>query len=50
MHSRPSDGWLNKDYKFGGKPFAIPAEEEEQQLSLSDIIPPPAIVKCLSGT
>jgi hypothetical protein len=47
MNSCPSDGQLNKDFKFDGKPFAVPYKE--QQLSLSDIIPPPDIVKCLSG-
>ena len=51
MNSRPSDGQLNRDFKFGGKPSPTPAEMKEQEpLTLSDIIPPSAIAKSLSAT
>ncbi|OJA11619.1 hypothetical protein AZE42_05475 [Rhizopogon vesiculosus] len=51
IHSRPSDGQLNRDFKFGGKPSTIFAEKKEQEpLTLSDIIPPSAIAKSLSAT
>ncbi|KAG0697268.1 hypothetical protein DFH29DRAFT_160061 [Suillus ampliporus] len=50
MMSRPSDGQLNRDFKFGGKPSPAPsAEQQEQPLTLSDIIPPSAIAKSLSA-
>ncbi|KAG1723926.1 uncharacterized protein EDB91DRAFT_1171738, partial [Suillus paluster] len=51
MMSRPSEGQLNRDFKFGGKPSPAPfAETIEEPLTLSDIIPPSAIAKSLSAT
>ncbi|KAG2030786.1 hypothetical protein BDR03DRAFT_161432 [Suillus americanus] len=51
MKSRPSDGRLNRDFKFGGKPSSAPSTERiEEPLTLSDIIPPLAIAKSLSAT
>jgi hypothetical protein len=51
MKSRPSDGRLNRDFKFGGKPSSAPSTEKtEELLTLSDIIPPLAIAKSLSAT
>ena len=49
--SRPSDGELNRDFKFGGKPSPTAIKEdpsEDAPLTLSDIIPPPAVVHSLS--
>ncbi|KAL4064764.1 hypothetical protein V8B97DRAFT_2010772 [Scleroderma yunnanense] len=49
--SRPSDGELNRDFKFGGKPSPVSIKEDSREdalLTLSDIIPPPAIVHSLS--
>jgi len=49
--SRPLDGELNRDFKFGGKPSPTTIKEdasEDAPLTLSDIIPPPAIVHSLS--
>ena len=49
--SRPSDGELNRDFKFGGKPSPSPIKEdasEDAPLTLSDIIPPPAFARSLS--
>ncbi|KAG1854418.1 hypothetical protein DFJ58DRAFT_787853 [Suillus subalutaceus] len=51
MKSRPSDGRLNRDFKFGGKPSSAPSTEKtEEPLTLSDIIPPSAVAKSLSST
>ncbi|KAG2365179.1 hypothetical protein BDR07DRAFT_1470529 [Suillus spraguei] len=51
MKSRPSDGRLNRDFKFGGKPLSAPStEKKEEPLTLSDIIPPLAVAKSLSAT
>ena len=51
--SRPSDGQLNKAFKFGGlaktKPPPLPTAENKPQ-TLSDIIPPPSHVRSLSGS
>ncbi|KAI6137090.1 hypothetical protein F5141DRAFT_1230782 [Pisolithus sp. B1] len=51
MGSRPSDGELNRDFKFGGIPSPAAAEDHSQEdalLTLSDIIPPPAVAHSLS--
>ncbi|KAI8973078.1 hypothetical protein BD414DRAFT_447875 [Trametes punicea] len=42
MQSKPSDGRLNKDFKFGGKPSPqnSTADSSVKPLTLSDIIPP----------
>ncbi|KAI0828480.1 hypothetical protein BC628DRAFT_1316551 [Trametes gibbosa] len=41
MRSKPSDGHLNKDFKFGGKPSSQRHEASSPGLlTLSDIIPP----------
>lgn len=42
VRSRPSDGQLNVDFKFGGKPppMETVSETQSRPLSLSDIIPP----------
>ena len=42
MQSKPSDGCLNRDFKFGGKPSAQDSTTDSDiaQLTLSDIIPP----------
>ncbi|KAI0635339.1 hypothetical protein C8Q77DRAFT_1054820 [Trametes polyzona] len=42
MRSKPSDGKLNKDFKFGGKPSpqSETSETDSRPLTLSDIIPP----------
>ncbi|KAG2349287.1 hypothetical protein BDR05DRAFT_994348 [Suillus weaverae] len=51
MKSRPSDGQLNRDFKFGGKPSSAPStEKNEEPLTLSDIIPPFAVAKFLFVT
>ncbi|KAI6020976.1 hypothetical protein BKA83DRAFT_4293512 [Pisolithus microcarpus] len=52
MGSRPSDGELNRDFKFGGKPSPPAVEDDSQEdapLTLSDIIPPPAVAHSLSA-
>ncbi|KAI6113748.1 hypothetical protein EDD16DRAFT_1802786, partial [Pisolithus croceorrhizus] len=51
MGSRPSDGELNRDFKFGGMPSPAVAEDHSQEdavLTLSNIIPPPAVAHSLS--
>ncbi|KIJ60131.1 hypothetical protein HYDPIDRAFT_32553 [Hydnomerulius pinastri MD-312] len=51
MGSRPSDGELNRDFKFGGRPSPVVADkdvEPDTPLTLTDIIPPPSIAKSLS--
>ncbi|KAI0653383.1 hypothetical protein C8Q70DRAFT_1059376 [Cubamyces menziesii] len=42
MHSKPSDGRLNRDFKFGGKPSpqSLTNDSSVKPLTLSDIIPP----------
>lgn len=44
--SRPSDGQLNRDFKFGGKNSS--SQKDTPPLTLSDIIPPPEIARSLS--
>ncbi|KAK0244974.1 hypothetical protein EDD85DRAFT_1348 [Armillaria nabsnona] len=47
--SRPSDGELNKSFKFGGSRSSPPSsEEKDRPMTLSDIIPPPAHARSLS--
>ncbi|PBK61490.1 hypothetical protein ARMSODRAFT_1025623 [Armillaria solidipes] len=47
--SRPSDGELNKSFKFGGSRSSPPSsEEKDKPMTLSDIIPPPAHARSLS--
>lgn len=47
--SRPSDGQLNRDFKFGGKPASVAVEDKEDHpFILSDIIPRPAVTRSLS--
>ncbi|KAH7884200.1 hypothetical protein F5I97DRAFT_1671717 [Phlebopus sp. FC_14] len=49
--SRPSDGQLNRDFKFGGKPSPVAVDKDDrtpEPMTLSDIIPPPSIAKSLS--
>ncbi|KAK7047178.1 hypothetical protein VNI00_006844 [Paramarasmius palmivorus] len=46
--SRPSDGQLNKAFKFGGAPKSSPEPKKTEELTLSDIIPPPSHVRSLS--
>ncbi|KAG2134191.1 uncharacterized protein EDB93DRAFT_1173064 [Suillus bovinus] len=49
--SRPSNGQLNRNFKFGGKPSPAPStEKNEEPLTLSDIIPPLTVAKSLSAT
>ncbi|KAL1696581.1 hypothetical protein GGG16DRAFT_85014 [Schizophyllum commune] len=50
--SRPSDGQLNRAFKFGGLPSPSPVKEQPQDkpLTLSDIIPPPSHVRSLSNS
>lgn len=51
MGSRTSDGELNRDFKFGGKPSPTVVEDDSQEdapLTLSDIIPPPTVAHSLS--
>ena len=45
--SRPSNGELNRDFKFGGK-HSSSSKKETSPLTLSDIIPPPEIARSLS--
>lgn len=42
MQSKPSDGMLNRDFKFGGKPSPRDSttDSDSRPLTLSDIIPP----------
>jgi len=47
--SRPSEGELNRDFKFGGKRSSS-STKETSPLTLSDIIPPPEIARSLSMT
>ncbi|KAH7906868.1 hypothetical protein BJ138DRAFT_1217944 [Hygrophoropsis aurantiaca] len=50
--SRPSDGQLNTDFKFGGRPSPARSTEQpqaERPITLADIIPPPALAHSLSG-
>jgi len=54
--SRPSDGQLNKAFKFGGMSKASSSPEtteikkkESQPMTLSDIIPPPSHVRSVSN-
>ncbi|KAF9235707.1 hypothetical protein BU15DRAFT_89481 [Melanogaster broomeanus] len=51
VSSRPSDGELNRDFKFGGKPSPSLTDEvvPKPPLLLSDIIPPPQFAKSLSS-
>ena len=46
MRSKASDGRLNTEFKFGGKPSPPPPMPEvpktEKPMTLSDIIPPPS--------
>ena len=51
--TRPSDGELDRSFRFGGLPKASEAQQEkekapERELTLSDIIPPPAHARSLS--
>ncbi|KAI0064426.1 hypothetical protein BV25DRAFT_322323 [Artomyces pyxidatus] len=46
--SKPSDGQLNVNFKFGGLPSPEIKEEPRMQLTLSDIIPPPSHARSLS--
>ncbi|KAA1479222.1 hypothetical protein DENSPDRAFT_830309 [Dentipellis sp. KUC8613] len=46
--SKPSDGQLDVNFKFGGKTSTSPEKEQPKPLTLSDIIPPPAHVRSLS--
>ncbi|KAF9219060.1 hypothetical protein BS17DRAFT_439592 [Gyrodon lividus] len=49
--SRPSNGELNRDFKFGGKPSPSAVDKEtvpKASLTLSDIIPPSEIARSLS--
>ncbi|KDR69956.1 hypothetical protein GALMADRAFT_898782 [Galerina marginata CBS 339.88] len=51
--SRTSDGELNTSFRFGGLPRAASSKslpEEEKELTLSDIIPPPSHVRSISGS
>ena len=45
--SRPSNGVLNRDFKFGGKQSSLTLKGSSP-LTLSDIIPPPEIARSLS--
>ncbi|KAJ3908042.1 hypothetical protein F5879DRAFT_794348 [Lentinula edodes] len=48
--SRPSDGELNKSFKFGGFTKSLSQEVElEKPISFSDIIPSPSRVRALSN-
>ncbi|KAL0062368.1 hypothetical protein AAF712_010779 [Marasmius tenuissimus] len=49
--SRASDGELNRSFKFGGvvpKPSIEKEQEQDEPLTLSDIIPPPSRARALS--
>jgi len=53
--TRPSDGELDRSFRFGGLPKASEAQQEkeegkapERELTLSDIIPPPAHARSIS--
>jgi serine/arginine repetitive matrix protein 2 len=45
--TRPSDGELDRSFRFGGLPRAE-TRKEERELTLSDIIPPPAHARSIS--
>ena len=51
---RPSDGELNRSFRFGGLPRSQSstslAKNDKQPLTLSDIIPPPSHVRSLSNS
>jgi serine/arginine repetitive matrix protein 2 len=51
---RPSDGQLNRSFRFGGLPRSQSstslAKDDKQPLTLSDIIPPPSHVRSLSNS
>ena len=51
---RPSDGQLNKSFKFGGLPRNQSSisltKDDKQPLTLSDIIPPPSHARSLSNS
>ena len=52
---RPSDGELNRSFKFGGMPrnrssASLAKDDKKQPLTLSDIIPPPSHVRSLSNS
>ena len=51
---RPSDGQLNRSFRFGGLPRSQSstslAKNDKQPLTLSDIIPPPSHVRSLSNS
>ncbi|KZT25561.1 hypothetical protein NEOLEDRAFT_1178340 [Neolentinus lepideus HHB14362 ss-1] len=55
VRPKPSDGKLNKEFKFGGlpspesEPTPKSIASEEKPLTLSDIIPPPSHVRALSS-
>ena len=52
--TRPSEGELDRSFRFGGLPKASEAQQEkkekapERELTLSDIIPPPAHARSIS--
>ncbi|KAL1747929.1 hypothetical protein HDZ31DRAFT_60801 [Schizophyllum fasciatum] len=50
--SRPSNGQLNRAFKFGGFPSPSPVKDQshDEPLTLSDIIPPPSHVRSLSNS
>ena len=51
---RPSDGQLNRSFRFGGLPRSQSStslvKDDKQPLTLSDIIPPPSHVRSLSNS
>ena len=51
---RPSDGQLNRSFRFGGLPRSQSStslvKDDKQPLTLSDIIPPPSHVHSLSNS
>jgi serine/arginine repetitive matrix protein 2 len=52
---RPSDGQLNRSFKFGGLPCSqsstsLAKNDKQQPLTLYDIIPPPSYVRSLSNS
>ena len=46
--SRPSDGELDRSFRFGGLPQNESSPEDTKQLTLSDIIPPPECARAIS--
>ncbi len=46
--SRPSDGELDRSFRFGGLPKNESSPEDTKQLTLSDIIPPPECARAIS--